>query len=57
MSEQQRVAVVTGAAGGIGWELVLGMLGRGSRSRRSTALPKVSPISPKQPRSGSKAPT
>src|SRR6201981_2166964 len=29
MSEQQRVAIVTGAAGGIGRELVLGMLGKG----------------------------
>jgi NAD(P)-dependent dehydrogenase (short-subunit alcohol dehydrogenase family) len=28
MSEQQRVAIVTGAAGGIGRELVLGLLGR-----------------------------
>ena len=27
MSEQQRVAIVTGAAGGIGRELVLGLLG------------------------------
>ena len=29
MSEQQRVAIVTGAAGGIGRELVLGLLGKG----------------------------
>src|SRR5438309_9477946 len=29
MSEQQRVALVTGAAGGIGRELVLGLLGTG----------------------------
>src|SRR5882672_8451600 len=29
MSEQQRVALVTGAAGGIGRELVLGLLGKG----------------------------
>ena len=29
MSEQQRVAIVTGAAGGIGRELVMGMLGKG----------------------------
>src|SRR6266852_3286054 len=29
MSEQQHVAVVTGAAGGIGRELVLGLLGTG----------------------------
>ena len=29
MSEQQRVAIVTGAAGGIGRELVLGLLGNG----------------------------
>ncbi len=29
MSAQQRVAIVTGAAGGIGRELVLGLLGRG----------------------------
>jgi len=29
MSEQQRVAIVTGAAGGIGRELVLGLLGQG----------------------------
>jgi len=29
MSEQQRVAIVTGAAGGIGRELVLGLLGSG----------------------------
>src|SRR5712675_2270704 len=29
MSEQQRVAIVTGAAGGIGRELVLGLLGDG----------------------------
>jgi NAD(P)-dependent dehydrogenase (short-subunit alcohol dehydrogenase family) len=29
MSEQQRVAIVTGAAGGIGRELVLGLLGEG----------------------------
>ncbi len=29
MSEQQRVALVTGAAGGIGREMVLGLLGRG----------------------------
>src|SRR5437868_15288011 len=29
MSEQQRVALVTGAAGGIGRELVLGLLGNG----------------------------
>jgi NAD(P)-dependent dehydrogenase (short-subunit alcohol dehydrogenase family) len=29
MSEQQRVALVTGAAGGIGRELVLGVLGKG----------------------------
>ena len=28
MSEQQRVAIVTGAAGGIGRELVLGLLGQ-----------------------------
>ena len=28
MSEQQRVAIVTGAAGGIGRELVLGLLGK-----------------------------
>jgi NAD(P)-dependent dehydrogenase (short-subunit alcohol dehydrogenase family) len=56
MSEQQRVAIVTGAAGGIGRELVLGLLGKGSRSRRSTAPPRVSPISPRQRRSGSTAP-
>ena len=31
MSEQQRAAIVTGAAGGIGRELVLGLLGRGLR--------------------------
>jgi NAD(P)-dependent dehydrogenase (short-subunit alcohol dehydrogenase family) len=31
MSEQQRVAIVTGAAGGIGRELVLGLLGKGLR--------------------------
>jgi NAD(P)-dependent dehydrogenase (short-subunit alcohol dehydrogenase family) len=31
MSEQQRVALVTGAAGGIGRELVLGLLGKGLR--------------------------
>src|SRR5246127_3464414 len=31
MSEQQRTAVVTGAAGGIGRELVLGLLGKGIR--------------------------
>src|ERR1700722_6742328 len=30
MSEQQRVAIVTGAAGGIGRELVLGLLGQGA---------------------------
>jgi NAD(P)-dependent dehydrogenase (short-subunit alcohol dehydrogenase family) len=29
MSEQQRVAIMTGAAGGIGRELVLGLLGKG----------------------------
>ena len=29
MSEQRRVAIVTGAAGGIGRELVLGLLGKG----------------------------
>jgi short-subunit dehydrogenase len=29
MSEQQRVAIVTGAAGGIGRELVLSLLGKG----------------------------
>ncbi len=29
MSEQQRVAIVTGAAGGIGRDLVLGLLGKG----------------------------
>jgi NAD(P)-dependent dehydrogenase (short-subunit alcohol dehydrogenase family) len=29
MSEEQRVAIVTGAAGGIGRELVLGLLGKG----------------------------
>jgi NAD(P)-dependent dehydrogenase (short-subunit alcohol dehydrogenase family) len=29
MSKQQRVAIVTGAAGGIGRELVLGLLGKG----------------------------
>jgi NAD(P)-dependent dehydrogenase (short-subunit alcohol dehydrogenase family) len=29
MSEQQRVAIITGAAGGIGRELVLGLLGKG----------------------------
>jgi NAD(P)-dependent dehydrogenase (short-subunit alcohol dehydrogenase family) len=29
MSEQQRAAIVTGAAGGIGRELVLGLLGKG----------------------------
>jgi NAD(P)-dependent dehydrogenase (short-subunit alcohol dehydrogenase family) len=28
MSEQQRVAIVTGAAGGIGREVVLGLLGK-----------------------------
>ena len=28
MSEQQRVAIVTGAAGGIGRELVLSLLGK-----------------------------
>src|SRR6266404_8596171 len=31
MSEQQRVAIVTGAAGGIGRELVMGLLGEGLR--------------------------
>ena len=31
MSEQQRTAIVTGAAGGIGRELVLGLLGKGLR--------------------------
>jgi NAD(P)-dependent dehydrogenase (short-subunit alcohol dehydrogenase family) len=31
MSEQQRVALVTGAAGGIGREMVLGLLGKGLR--------------------------
>src|SRR5580704_991750 len=30
MSERQRVAIVTGAAGGIGRELVLGLLGQGA---------------------------
>src|SRR5262249_20611989 len=29
MSEQQRVAIVTGAAGGIGRAILLGLLGRG----------------------------
>src|SRR5690349_5215156 len=29
MSETQRVAIVTGAAGGIGRELVMGLLGKG----------------------------
>ena len=33
MSEQQRVAIVTGAAGGIGRELVLGLLGTGAQGR------------------------
>ena len=31
MSEQQRAAIVTGAAGGIGRELVVGLLGKGLR--------------------------
>lgn len=31
MSAQQRVAIVTGAAGGIGRELVLGLIGQGAR--------------------------
>ena len=31
MSEEQRVAILTGAAGGIGRELVLGLLGKGIR--------------------------
>jgi NAD(P)-dependent dehydrogenase (short-subunit alcohol dehydrogenase family) len=31
MSEQQRVAIVTGAAGGIGRDLVLGLLGQGAK--------------------------
>src|SRR5712691_9142724 len=31
MSEQQRLALVTGAAGGIGRELVLGLLGKGHK--------------------------
>ena len=57
MSEQQRVAIVTGAAGGIGRDLVRACSERGSRSRRSTAPPKVSPSLPKPRRSGSTAPT
>jgi hypothetical protein len=56
MSEQQRLALVTGAAGDIGRELVLGLLGKGSGSLQSTAPPKVSPSSPKRLRSGSRAP-
>jgi NAD(P)-dependent dehydrogenase (short-subunit alcohol dehydrogenase family) len=35
MSEQQRTAIVTGAAGGIGRELVLGLLGTGQRIARA----------------------
>jgi len=31
MSEQHRAAIVTGAAGGIGRELVVGLLGKGLR--------------------------
>jgi NAD(P)-dependent dehydrogenase (short-subunit alcohol dehydrogenase family) len=47
MSEQQRVAIVTGAAGGIGRELVLGLLGEGLA---------VSPSSPRRRRRANKAP-
>jgi NAD(P)-dependent dehydrogenase (short-subunit alcohol dehydrogenase family) len=57
MSEQQRVAIVTGAAGGIGQEIVLGLLGRGSPWLRPTELPKVSLISRVQRSSANKAPT
>jgi hypothetical protein len=57
MSEQQRVAIVTGAAGGIGRELVLGLLGKEIKAPQSTALLKVSPNLRKQCRSGSNPPT
>jgi len=40
MSEQQRVAIVTGAAGGIGRELVMGLLGKG---RKVAAVDRTGP--------------
>ena len=39
MSEQQRVAVVTGAAGGIGSELVKGLLGKGVKAAAVDRVP------------------
>ena len=56
MSEQQRVAIVTGAAGGIGRELVLGLLGKGLKiaavDRAAQGLTEL----PRRHRSGSTAP-
>ena len=57
MSEQQRVAIVTGAAGGIGRELVLGLLGKGLKVAAVDRTAQGWPNSPKRPRSGSTAPT
>ena len=56
MSEQQRVAIVTGSAGGIGRELVLGLLAKGSRLRRSTVPLKVSPSSQRRRKCASMGP-
>jgi NAD(P)-dependent dehydrogenase (short-subunit alcohol dehydrogenase family) len=49
MSEQQRAAIVTGASGGIGRELVLGLLGNdlkigsGRRGDRRSGVPQRRP--------------
>ena len=56
MSEQQRVAIVTGAAGGIGRELVLGLLGEGLAVAAVDRTAHVSPSSPRRRRRANKAP-
>jgi NAD(P)-dependent dehydrogenase (short-subunit alcohol dehydrogenase family) len=53
MSERQRVAIVTGAAGGIGRELVVGLLGN---EIRVAAVDRTAPGSHRARTSGAAAP-
>ena len=55
MSEQQRAAIVTGAAGGIGRELVMGLLGNGLRVAAVARTARAWPNWLKRLRSGSTA--
>jgi NAD(P)-dependent dehydrogenase (short-subunit alcohol dehydrogenase family) len=56
MSEQRRTAIVTGAAGGIGRELVLGLLGKGLRVAAADRTAQGLPNWRRRHRSGSGPP-